>query len=752
MEVATPNPPLDGFVEVSTDFIASLTSRRDPLFFETQEKDKPDKLVPIEQEDDVVFTGQFTSNENDDNKSDGSDDIQIIEYTSTLEKARPESVIVKNSAEKTPTTINGVPQGDSSSNPVSEVATSEPNLNNGDPGHSDHNYIGNNSSDSGKCVEVVRVESSTATDNSLMENDKIILVSAEERKFREELRGNFSFLDYRLHCTICDLHIGAKADSVGRVSPSLHRSLGVLICNECKRFTQTDKNRTMIGNHYIVCTWCHQNATLQIRTQRCSECPCVFCEKCIKRNLGATELQTVSRKIDWRCYSCVTKPIWRLRLIAWELMQYLRRKRMQMKTSFPNAAPNEMNDADISRCCYSTISKQSRQTHHIQTSLLKSMLVDTPSANEGLQMPAAPRQYTSILPKPPLQQSSYATPIFSLTSDFTSTSNNSTETQSLNNEHFPPTLQSSSTKEIHVNKNRNSLNKPTESIVIDDTPEIDVNAQNVRNENVPPPLLLVYQGPISANSAKNSSDFSSQLLSFKHQNPVLKSSHTNKQVHTNSAGRQIKKVTENSSTNVKWLANAISSTSGLLESCRNRLVSIDKAIDWRYRRDDNAIKIACALHTFIQTATTQLQEIDSQILENYWSMRKAKGKDFKPLPFDTIATEYGNIIEDSLNNSISEFDPGSFLEVEINSNNDTNSQTSNSEHNKEVTRFKGPFVQLERCDELSSPSKCKLSTTFKSSKKNSVQYSDKIKSLIRKYGIKECSVVLVPLEHLKSFR
>ncbi|XP_039279866.1 uncharacterized protein LOC111062637 isoform X2 [Nilaparvata lugens] len=774
MEVAALNPPskpLDEFVVLPSDFISSLTRKRDPQFFDN-EKDDSDQSVPtgekdvasteqeimvIDDDDDDENDKNYENDKNkendkndrddknDDNKSEGSDDCQIVnDYSNSA----AESVTAKYPAATTPSSSNGVSHD------------SEKNQN-----------------------EVVEVDTDSSKSKCKKEDPALIIITGEERKFREDLKGNFSCLDYRLHCTICDSHLGTQSNFTAQERVSLHPKLGVLVCAQCKRKFSINQDVSRTGLHFNACCWCNVQE-VELKIQRCSECPCVFCETCIRRNLGSFELNTVKKKIEWKCYLCVNKPIWRLRLIAWELIQYIRKKRIHFRKSFPNAAPDVMEDVDISRCCKSLVRNQciqpAQSNHMEQQSALRKILAK-PHENGQTE-----RSLYSIPvePRPPSQQSTYATPLFSLTSDMgnANPSNvNSTAAQNINNGRFVDAQKYSSVSSYIGNIN---VTRPDPfsggNMAYGQPTGLDISAQNVRNEIRPPqPHPSVHNRFSTQVDPQMHQIVAPQVHQIVapqvhqivapqvHQIVVPQVTSAPNYPNANLPQKPLGNKRKYSSPNIQWIENTIRSTSILLASCSERLSKIEKVANDGYVRSYREIRLACALHDFAQLAIAKFQEIDSQILENYWLIRQTAGKSYKVFSFDSIAAEYGNLLDDPDH----ELDPGSFLEVQMdgvksnseqsesnsenkdkNSNSEYKYKNSNYEHQKAITIFKRPILQLERCDQPPSPYKSKLSTTMKTNKTSFVQYSNKIRSLIEKYGISESQVVLVPVERTKHFK
>lgn len=81
----------------------------------------------------------------------------------------------------------------------------------------------------------------------------------------------------RLHCTICDRHLGCGSDVEDKVT--VHNMLKVLVCKACYEF-YGDGNFPCdaVDNCEIYCRWCGQGGALVC----CSFCPRVFCKVSIK--------------------------------------------------------------------------------------------------------------------------------------------------------------------------------------------------------------------------------------------------------------------------------------------------------------------------------------------------------------------------------------------------------------------------------------------------------------------------------------
>lgn len=101
---------------------------------------------------------------------------------------------------------------------------------------------------------------------------QIRMIFALFRKTEIDFSGK-TYVQYtRIHCTICDSHLGSAVTNFKDIF--IHPLLKVLICRDCFQFYQSEDFERDVDGTDKYCRWCGQGGTLVC----CTKCAKVFCK------------------------------------------------------------------------------------------------------------------------------------------------------------------------------------------------------------------------------------------------------------------------------------------------------------------------------------------------------------------------------------------------------------------------------------------------------------------------------------------
>ncbi|XP_026685251.1 uncharacterized protein LOC103517312 [Diaphorina citri] len=129
-----------------------------------------------------------------------------------------------------------------------------------------------------------------------------------------------------------------------------HPILKTLVCKDCFKFYGDGNFDRGDDGVDLYCRWCAEGGTLFC----CSNCPNVFCKKCVRQNLGIAEMKKVNDASSWSCYVCEPKQLWGYRGMFSTISQLL--------TDFRTGnvlIPDSEKDTDLAGCC--TFSQDKKQ-------------------------------------------------------------------------------------------------------------------------------------------------------------------------------------------------------------------------------------------------------------------------------------------------------------------------------------------------------------------------------------------------------
>ncbi|RVE45967.1 hypothetical protein evm_009370 [Chilo suppressalis] len=174
-------------------------------------------------------------------------------------------------------------------------------------------------------------------------------ISDDERIYYKQKFSDLNFVNYmKLHCTACDRHLGSSTRNETRMR--VHPMLRTLVCHTCHTFYNSGEFEKGDDGSELYCRWCGQGGQVYC----CSDCPHVFCAKCVKRNFGQPKIKEIENADDWKCFKCNPRCLWDLRALCWALLRYCDFKnKIAHKTEDPKLKEAYQKDCaiDHSECC-----------------------------------------------------------------------------------------------------------------------------------------------------------------------------------------------------------------------------------------------------------------------------------------------------------------------------------------------------------------------------------------------------------------
>ncbi|KAI4463153.1 transcriptional regulator atrx [Holotrichia oblita] len=145
----------------------------------------------------------------------------------------------------------------------------------------------------------------------------------------------------RLHCTACNIHLGSAP--IGYFNRYIHPLLKVLLCKVCYDFYCSGEFDKDEDGSEMYCRWCGQGGKVMC----CAQCAYVFCQKCVRQNLGKRTLELIKDSDDWLCFGCNPTQLINLKIICTSLFDFVQDE-IRLSKSLNNI---ERLKVDHSVCC-----------------------------------------------------------------------------------------------------------------------------------------------------------------------------------------------------------------------------------------------------------------------------------------------------------------------------------------------------------------------------------------------------------------
>ncbi|XP_015111784.1 transcriptional regulator ATRX [Diachasma alloeum] len=151
-------------------------------------------------------------------------------------------------------------------------------------------------------------------------------VTDEESAYRATYySGVTSVKRGKLSCSSCGNTISFEADNY-----YAHPFLGILQCQPCCDQFRVLKSSLKVKAWKKRCLMCGSDHCQTLYPCPVKNCPYSFCKNCIKRNASSALL--LADTTTWKCFVCLTNPLWEARGVCATLMSASPRRRKKQKT------------------------------------------------------------------------------------------------------------------------------------------------------------------------------------------------------------------------------------------------------------------------------------------------------------------------------------------------------------------------------------------------------------------------------------
>merc|ERR1712032_131618 len=124
-----------------------------------------------------------------------------------------------------------------------------------------------------------------------------------------------------VNCTACKKPIDFKVEG----TLYRHPVLAVPVCDKCHQFYSESKWSKDEEGYHEHCGWCANGGEMML----CDSCKNVFCQRCIRRNLGRSKVREIEESDEWNCLVCKPTQIRSLRSLYYSLWRYKEKRKVE---------------------------------------------------------------------------------------------------------------------------------------------------------------------------------------------------------------------------------------------------------------------------------------------------------------------------------------------------------------------------------------------------------------------------------------
>ena len=147
------------------------------------------------------------------------------------------------------------------------------------------------------------------------------LPESEQKHLKKHCLSQDELQTKSVTCTGCKKTIDFKVEG----NLFRHPVLAVPVCDKCHQFYCESKWTKDEEGYHEHCRWCANGGEMML----CDSCENVFCQRCIRRNLGRSKVKEIEEAEEWNCLVCDPTQIRSLRSLYYSIWTIKEKKRVE---------------------------------------------------------------------------------------------------------------------------------------------------------------------------------------------------------------------------------------------------------------------------------------------------------------------------------------------------------------------------------------------------------------------------------------